>query len=51
MPKKVDECCQTGVGRTRSRAGADYEKARSKARAGQKHEQSRSRAGTGQEQT
>ena len=47
MPKKVgadddDECCQTGVGR--SRAGAGQEQAMSRARAGQKQEQGRSRS-------
>ena len=52
MPKKKpegtdgdDEGCQTGVGSTRSMAGAEQEQARSKARVGQKHEQGRNRAG------
>ncbi len=46
-----DEGCQTGVARTRSRAGAEQEQARSIARAGQKHEQGKNRVGTGQEQS
>ena len=35
VPKKVVKCCQTRVGRTRSRAGADHEQARSRVGAGQ----------------
>ena len=41
------EDCQTGMSRSRSRAGAGQEQARNKARAGQKHEQGRAGQGQG----
>ena len=54
MPKKPlsaddDEGCQIGVGRTRSRAGADHEKARSRLGGGLEQVRSNAKAGKKQE--